>query len=320
MKRLISVTIIALLVMLSIDILGISFANSTIPNSITAQTAFAEEMALAPNEAITKAATLTKVTISPNKFTLAPGKTRQLNLILTPSNASLLSKTKWESDNEGIATVDKNGKVTAIKEGIVSIRFMTWSKAGLDDPVEASTICFVSNKAPKAAALTKKDFQLTIDGKKVDFSNTYNQIKKLFPGGKEENVGPDIMAYNTNGKEDYDGISYAYSFTFNKKGTSNRKVLDIKCYYYANDISVKTYRGIKLGSSSIINVVNAYGYPNHCYSDSLGRGDVLYDKKIGKDTYTMWMCEASPYYDDFPGSGILMIGMRINDLIYYGSD
>ena len=320
MKKLISVTIITLLVMLCIDVLGFSYANSTIFNSIFTQTAFAEGMALAPNKSITKAAKLKKVTISPNKFTLAPGKTRQLNLTLTPSNASLLSKTEWESDNVEIATVDKNGKVTAIKEGIVSIRFMTWSKAGLADSVEASTICFVSNKEPKAAALTKNDFQLTIDGKKVDFSTTYNQIKKMFPGGKEEkNVGPDIMAYRVNEKKSkYGEKIHAYSFIFYKKGTGNKKVLELSCYYYANDISVKTPRGIKLGSSSIADAVNAYGYPSRSYGGGLDGCSISYEKKIGKDMYRMWMSEDSPYDDQFPGDGVIMIGMSIKDLTYYG--
>jgi len=56
MKRLISATIIALLVMLSIDTLGLSFANSTIPNFITTQAAYAESIEINPNEIITKAA------------------------------------------------------------------------------------------------------------------------------------------------------------------------------------------------------------------------------------------------------------------------
>ena len=304
MKRLISVTIIALLVMLSIDILGISFANSTIPNSITAQTAFAEEMALAPNEAITKAATLTKVTISPNKFTLAPGKTRQLNLTLTPSNASLLAKTEWESDNKEIATVDKNGKVTAIKEGIVRISFATWSKKDYSDSKYANTICYVSKKSPSAAALTSNDFQITIDDVKVNYSLSYNQVKKLFPGGKDDkNYDTKYMAYIVSDKN----YTYSYDFLFKKTGDGNRKLLGAMCSYNGGGSTLKTPRGINLGSSTIIDVVNTYGFPSYC-----GDGYFLYyDVKIGKDSYTLMVFGERDGYS-VPKKTIIMIGVAKN--------
>ena len=317
MKKIISVTIITLLIMLSIDILDLSFTNSTIPNSITAQTVLAGGIILSPNEAITKAAKLKEVTITPSKFTLAPGKTKRLNLTLTPSNASLLSKTEWESSNEEIATVDKNGKVKAVKKGFVVITFRTWSEADWVS-VKASTICFVSNNEPKAAILTKNDFQLTIDGKKVDFSTTYNQIKKMFPGGKDDkDAGPDIMAYMAKGKKDeYGRTGYAYYFYFNKKGTDNKKVLAILCCYYANDISVKTPRGIKLGSSTIVDVVKAYGYPISYYGGNADDRGIDYEKKIGKDNYRMWMGQASPF-DSISENRIVIIFMSINGPTIY---
>jgi len=228
MKRLISVSIIALLVMLSVDVLGLSFANSTIANSITAQTVYAEGIELDPNESITKAVKLTRITISPAKFTLAPGKTTQLKVNKTPANASFLSKTEWESGNKEIATVDKNGKVTAKKEGIVQIYFTTWSKKDYSDSKYAYTICNVSKKVPSALAFTPNDFQITINGVKVDFSLTYNQIKKLFPGGRDaKNYDTKYMAYIASDKND----TYSCDFLFKKTGDGNRKLLGAICYY-----------------------------------------------------------------------------------------
>ena len=310
MKKIISVGIIVLLVILSIDILGLSFTNSTIPSSITTQTAYAESIELNQDEAITKATKLKDVSISPNKFTLAPGKTRQLNLTLTPSNASLFSNTEWKSDNGEIASVDKNGKVTANNEGIVTIRFMTWSNAG--QTITASTICFVSTKAPKAAAFTKNDFQLIIDGKKVDFSTTYDQIKKMFPGGKEDkDAGPDMMSYMVKPGES----RYSYYFSFSKKGANNRKVLDVSCYFRSNDISVKTPRGIKLGSSSIVDAVSKYGYPSDCLGGLFDPYEIYYRIEIGKDSYTMWMGVEMIFDDNdiILGKRIERIGIFINN-------
>ena len=199
MKKLISVGIITLLVMLSIDAIALSITNSTTLYSITAQTAYVECIELNQDKAIKKAARLTEITISPEKFTLAPGKTTQLKVIKTPANASFLSKTEWESANEEIATVDKNGKVTAKKEGIVSIYFTTWSKEDYSDSQYANTICYVSKKAPNAKALVTNDFKIIIDDKTVNFSLTYNQTKKLFPGGKDyKDYDTKYMSYTVN--------------------------------------------------------------------------------------------------------------------------
>ena len=302
MKRFISVGIIALLVMLSVDVLSLSFTNSIIANSISAQTAYAESIDLTPDKPITKAAKLTKVTISPAKFTLAPGKTMQLKINKTPANASFLSKTEWESSNEEIATVDKYGKVTAKKEGIVQIRFGTWSKKDYSDYKYAYTICYVAKKAPSAKAFTMNDFKIIIDGKTVDFSLTYNQTKKLFPGGEDDkNFDTKYMSYTVN------ETNYWCNFLFKKTGDGNRKLLGAMCFYNGEGASVKTPRGIKLGSSSIVDVVNTYGYPAFC-----GDGNSLsYEVKISKDRYVLDIYGNSEAFSA-PVNTIYMIGIAKN--------
>ncbi len=63
---------------------------------------------------------VTGVSISPESGTLGIGDTLQLTETITPSNATNIQVT-WVSNSASIATVDANGLVTAIDEGITTI-------------------------------------------------------------------------------------------------------------------------------------------------------------------------------------------------------
>lgn len=72
----------------------------------------------------TKPINVTGVTIAPKTNNLEVGATRQLNITIEPSNATNQSVTFESSDNR-VATVDDNGLVTAISEGIADITVTT---------------------------------------------------------------------------------------------------------------------------------------------------------------------------------------------------
>src|SRR5699024_442051 len=72
----------------------------------------------------TKPIAVTGVTIAPKTNNLEVGATRQLNVTIEPSNAINQSVTFETSDNR-VATVDDNGLVTAISEGIADITVTT---------------------------------------------------------------------------------------------------------------------------------------------------------------------------------------------------
>jgi len=74
---------------------------------------------------IDKAEILTKkIKISKTKLTLNKGEKQKLTVKFTPSNVTDQTVT-WKSSNKKVATVDKNGKVTAKKKGTCTITAVT---------------------------------------------------------------------------------------------------------------------------------------------------------------------------------------------------
>lgn len=61
----------------------------------------------------------TAIELNKSELTLMEGKTETLTATLTPSNAT--TKVTWESTDDDVATVDQNGKVTAIAAGTATI-------------------------------------------------------------------------------------------------------------------------------------------------------------------------------------------------------
>ena len=68
-----------------------------------------------------KDAKVTKITLSKTKATLKVGKTLQLKVKKFAPASPLNDNVKWTTSNKKVATVDKNGKVTAKKAGTVTI-------------------------------------------------------------------------------------------------------------------------------------------------------------------------------------------------------
>ena len=67
----------------------------------------------------------TKVKLNKNKATVAKGRTLTLKATMTPSSST--DKLTWTSSNKKVATVDKNGKVKALKKGTATITVKTAS-------------------------------------------------------------------------------------------------------------------------------------------------------------------------------------------------
>ena len=93
------------------------------------------------------------LTLKPVSLTLAVGDTRQLTLTLLPENATD-KRVKWSSSDSGVASVDKDGKVTAVSVGKARITVMTF-----DD--ELGSTCSVT--VTEASTGPDTDFSLEED-------------------------------------------------------------------------------------------------------------------------------------------------------------
>jgi len=94
---------------------GTAIVTATASNGIAGATA----VTVNPKPAET--VDVDQVTVSPTTVNLTEGETGQLQATVTPSNATDPSLT-WTSLNPDAATVDQNGKVTAVKAGVAEIR------------------------------------------------------------------------------------------------------------------------------------------------------------------------------------------------------
>ena len=68
-----------------------------------------------------EATEVTTLVLSQDKLVMSAGKTHQLSVTLLPWNAPVTENVVWTSSDESIATVDQNGLVTAVGEGVVEI-------------------------------------------------------------------------------------------------------------------------------------------------------------------------------------------------------
>ena len=70
---------------------------------------------------------VTGISLDVERALIYEGKTLQLSAFITPEDAN--QDVIWSSSDEGIATVDQNGLVTALKEGTATIyrRLQCWS-------------------------------------------------------------------------------------------------------------------------------------------------------------------------------------------------
>ncbi len=67
---------------------------------------------------------VTAIYVTPQRLRLETGETSQLTYVISPSNATNKNVT-WRSKDETLATVDENGLVTALKEGVVEIEVIS---------------------------------------------------------------------------------------------------------------------------------------------------------------------------------------------------
>ncbi len=132
----------------------------------------------------------TAITISSDETTLNIDKTAQLNVALTPADATGLSRLNWKSSNEAVATVNRAGVVTALAEGetvitasigdvvsnelnikVEKISDITSLDTGYYLAVYTTTTPFYDGRANNAQEAQSVYFAASKDGKTFDVLN-----------------------------------------------------------------------------------------------------------------------------------------------------
>ena len=141
-----------------------------------------------------------KVSLSRTSVALSKGKTYQLDATVTPSNATNKTLT-WSSSNTKVATVDKNGKVTTIKNGttVITCKSANGKTASCtitvrDVKVTGVELDMTSVLADVGSTFTVKATVLPSNAtnQKVIWSSSNKSVAKISSSGKVTAVAPGV--------------------------------------------------------------------------------------------------------------------------------
>jgi uncharacterized protein YjdB len=143
--------------------------------------------------AVTVKQPVTGIKLSKSTLTLLKGKSSTLTKTVSPSDASNKAVT-WSSSDKSIATVDANGKVTAVKTGTVTITCKAKDGSGIKStckvtvkqPVTKITLgkTKLTLKKGKTATLTKTVAPTSAASKKVNWKSADTTIATVDVNGK----------------------------------------------------------------------------------------------------------------------------------------
>lgn len=152
--------------------------------------------------------------ITPSQVSLKTGETKQLISTVTVNDVDATSSTiKWNSSNLDIATVDENGKITAVSDGTTKITATLSSANGTDlqEPIVLEINITVQSKAVISGVLTGNDPVTTKLNVEPNFSNI--KLEVTYDDGSTDTIDVDngliIDGYDiTNIGYSYATISY----------------------------------------------------------------------------------------------------------------
>jgi uncharacterized protein YjdB len=124
-----------------------------------------------------------ELSISPNPVTLKKGATQKLTAKILPSG--LILTTTWKTDDPTIATVDEEGTVTAVANGLTAVT------ASLESGVTQTVMVSVVDVPAKAIKMNKGKLKMTVGGQqalKVKISPANATIRNAFWTSSNESV------------------------------------------------------------------------------------------------------------------------------------
>ena len=124
----------------------------------------------------------TKLTLDEYSCTLEVGQSRALTLGVVPANGN--KSVTWESKNNSVATVDQNGKITAVSTGTATIAAVSKVNA------KVAAYCVVTVVKPRSVVMVEVDGTptKTVYNAGDKFDPTGLTVTVLFDSGDVENV------------------------------------------------------------------------------------------------------------------------------------
>ena len=114
---------------------------------------------------------VTEIILNPSEILIKPGENKQIEASITPDNADN-KKIKWTSDDESIAKVDQNGKVTAVKVGY------TYINAIAQDDSKKGTWCRIEVKPDLGLSIYTDGQYVRVDGKNYYMTYAFDDDNK----------------------------------------------------------------------------------------------------------------------------------------------
>ncbi len=143
---------------------------------------------------------VSKITLNRTSQSLSKGKTFTLTATVKPANATNKALT-WISSNPKVATVDKNGKVTALKNGTATITCKSANGKKVTCTVTVRKISVVDIQLDKRSVLVDKGATFNIvaiitpgnaTNQKVTWKSSDKSIAKVSSSGKVTAVAPGV--------------------------------------------------------------------------------------------------------------------------------
>ncbi|MCM1467762.1 MAG: Ig-like domain-containing protein, partial [Alistipes sp.] len=116
---------------------------------------------------------ITAITVAPKTASVKIGDTVPLTATLTPANTTQ-SAISWSSSEPSVATVDSNGKVTAVAEGTTTITAVSAANSAISDTCEITVTANTSGGdiiAITGVTLDKKNASVKV-GEEIDLTAT----------------------------------------------------------------------------------------------------------------------------------------------------
>lgn len=109
---------------------------------------------------------ITAVTVAPKTASVKAGGTVDLTATITPANTTQSKDINWSSSNTDVATVDNNGKVTAVAEGTATITAVSAANNTISDTCEITVTANTSGGviAITGVTLDKKNASVKVGG------------------------------------------------------------------------------------------------------------------------------------------------------------